>query len=239
MMARAERWIGRHWRTGVLLTLLGVVIALAAGLLYVYGLVRQIDGLSTGVTAACKQVRHTGQTCAAKSVPSIKANPAEPTISPVPGPSGAAGRNGKSIVGARIAGCRLILMREDAIEYDAGPVCGPSGSRGPQGSPGPTGSPGVNGTDGQNGANGADGASITGIRCSDTHMIVTISTTGDRDLGAGSCGQGSPGADGEPPYSWTYTGPAGLDYTCSRDDPFDPDKPTYHCQPTPAGSPTP
>lgn len=231
MMVRVNPWLARYWRRLALITALCV---LAAGLIYVYSLVRQIQGLSAGTAAACQQVKRLGEACVANPPASIRANPAEPTRSAVPGPSGPAGANGRSIIGARIDSCRLILIRDDSREFDAGPVCG---ARGAQGSPGPTGSPGANGKDGANGSNGTDGqngASITGVRCTDTHFIVTISTTGDIDLGAGSCGQGPKGDPGEPVHSYTYTvhGVAGVGdttYLCTWDGDST-SEPHYDCQ---------
>lgn len=72
---------------------------------------------------------------------------------------------------------------------------------GPKGDPGDAvvGPPGQDGAPGQNGADGAPGK------------------------------DGSNGADGQPVFAWTYTDGLGIQYTCVRDDPFDPAKPTYHC----------
>lgn len=48
---------------------------------------------------------------------------------------------------------------------------------------------------------------------------------------AGSAGApGADGEDGEPPTSWTFTA-LDVTYTCTRDDDFDPDQPTYTCAP--------
>lgn len=83
----------------------------------------------------------------------------------------------------------------------AGPT-GPSGPSGDAGPPGPPGPDGVNGADGAAGATGPPGP-------------------------AGP--QGPAGVDGKPPASWTWTSPAGVTYTCTRDAASPDDAPTYSC----------
>lgn len=106
------------------------------------------------------------------------------------------------------------------------------------------------------GRNGVDGRGVAGFDCrADGTWLVTYDD-GARQTLTGSCsaadgidGQpgapgatgpagpagadGAPGANGaagEPPLSWQFTW-LGVDYTCSRADPFDPTAPTYTCTP--------
>lgn len=96
---------------------------------------------------------------------------------------------------------------------------GPEGNPGAPGEAGPTGAPGAPGTPGAAGVDGQDGVDGTD----------------------GSPGQdGAPGADstvpgppGEPPLSWEFettnvVGPP-TTHRCERDEPFDPNAPTYTC----------
>lgn len=176
---------------------------------------QQIAGLSTALEAQRQQAQQSGQTPVAKPPGDVKADPARPTVSPEPGPAGPAGANGLSIVGARIASCRLVLIREDGREYDAGPVCGADGSRGPSGKPGAPGSPGPTGAAGQPGAAGPAGPK--------------------GDTGAA----GKNGADGKPPASYTIVSPIdGLTYSCARDSGSPDSAPTYTCTPAANSSPT-
>lgn len=169
---------------------------------------RQIDGLSTALTAQCDQTKRLGASCVARPPAAVKASPDRPTRSAKPGPQGPAGANGLSIVGARIDSCRLVLVREDGAEYDAGPVCGASGSPGPAGSRGPSGAPGTAGQPGPSGAPGPSGP-------------------------PGPAGED--GADGQPPASYTIVSPIdGLTYSCVRDGGSPDSAPTYTCRP--AGS---
>lgn len=212
MIVRVER-LARHWRmwtlAAVLCVLAGAVIAVAV---VVHGQSSQIDGLSTALDAQRKQAQQAGQTPVAKPPGEIKANPERPTVSPEPGPAGPAGANGLSIVGARISSCRLILIREDGREFDAGPVCGADGSRGPSGKPGAAGSPGPTGPAGADGATGPAGPK------------------GD---------PGKDGTDGQPPASYTIVSPIdGLTYDCTRDSGSPDSAPTYTCSAANA-SPTP
>jgi len=198
-----------------------VLVALILGWVVVTGHQRgqQIDGLSTALDVQRRQAQEAGQTPVARPPGAVKASPDEPTVSPVPGPAGA---NGLSIVGARVTSCRLILVREDGRELDAGPVCGPRGTRGPSGSPGPDGSRGPTGAPGTDGQDGTDGA---------TGPEGPQGPKGDK----GDPGQD--GADGQPPASYTIP-VAGITYECDRDAGSPDSAPTYTCNPATASSPT-
>lgn len=197
-----------------------VVVATAVLLGVILGLViwaghrrdRQIDGLSTALAAQRRQASESGQTPVARAPDQVREHPERPTVKPQPGPTGPTGPAGLSIVGARIDGCDLVLIREDGQEYPAGPVCGPVGSRGPSGSPGAAGSPGPSGSpgaDGQDGATGPQGPAGP----------------------PGKDGQdGADGQDGQPPSSWTWTY-IGVTYRCTRDDGSPDSSPTYTCRP--------
>lgn len=217
MIARSERLFRRYWRwwalASVLLLLGGAVIGVV---LEVHGQQQTINGLSTGLEAQRRQAQEAGQTPVAKPPGAIKSNPAAPpTVSPAPGPSGA---NGRSIVGARVTSCRLILVRDDGLEFDAGTVCGPAGARGPSGAPGVTGSPGVAGSPGVDGQPGQAGQPGTD----------------------GKDGKdGTDGKDGKPPASYTIVNPLdGMRYRCDRDDGSPDSAPTYTCTPAVASSPS-
>lgn len=97
-------------------------------------------------------------------------------------------------------------------------IVGPSGSAGQNGAAGPA---GQNATEAQVAAAVASYCGQPSAPCK-----------GDPGA-AGANGQdgasGAPGADGQPPFSWTYTDVLGAQHTCTRDDPFDPSKPTYTC----------
>jgi hypothetical protein len=143
------------------------------------------------------------------------APPAQSIVKAVPGLPGAVGAPGAQ--GAQGA------------PGSTGPpgVPGSAGSPGPTGSPGPVstvpgpgGSPGVAGPQGVPGVAGADG----------------------KDGAPGKDGtngtDGRDGANGAPPAGWTWTDPAGISYTCSPVDGFDPTAPRYTCAPDPVTPPT-
>lgn len=202
---------GLDWR-GIAVVSGAVVVALAISwVLWAQQTQRQqIAGLSTALAAQCDQTKRLGASCVARPPEAVKASPDRPTVSPKPGERGPAGANGLSIVGARVSACRLILVREDGVEYDAGPVCGASGSPGPAGSRGPTGPAGA---DGQPGVTGPPGP-------------------------AGSPGPaGKDGTDGKPPASYTIVSPIdGLTYDCQRDAGSPDSAPTYTCSPQAGGN---
>ena len=85
---------------------------------------------------------------------------------------------------------------------------GPAGSPGPAGAdgvPGPAGPAGPAGADGKDGADGAPGPE-------------------------GPAGPaGADGEDGEPPAGWTWTDPAGIKHTCTRETGSLDSAPTYTC----------
>lgn len=180
---------------------------------------QQITGLSTALDAQRRQAQRAGQTPVARPPNAVKASPDQPTVAPHPGPSGPAGAPGLSIVGARIASCRLVLIRQDGREFDAGPVCGATGSRGPSGSPGPAGSPGATGAAGAAGQNGAAGPS------------------GPPGKDGKDGANGKDGRDGQPPASYTIP-VAGVMYRCDRDAGSPDSAPTYTCSLAGQGSPS-
>lgn len=111
---------------------------------------------------------------------------------------------------------------------------------------------GAKGDPGTTGANGRDGRSVSGFVCQadstwlvlyddSTRQTLTgpcIGATGSPGIGIdgkdGTNGvDGAPGpagAPGEPVYSWTWVTSLGTTRECVRDDPFDPARPSYHCQ---------
>ncbi|MGH2690382.1 MAG: hypothetical protein ACRDKW_16475 [Actinomycetota bacterium] len=111
---------------------------------------------------------------------------------------------------------------EDRIE-DLPELVGPIGPRGFPGLPGPPGLPGEVGPAGANstvpGPQGPAGA--------DSTVSGPQGPAGADSTIPGPAGPA--GAAGEPPLSWTFTFPPGIEHTCTRTDPFDPDQPTYTC----------
>lgn len=103
---------------------------------------------------------------------------------------------------------------------------GADGVNGPRGVPGPPGAPGMNGVDGGPGPIGAQGdpgpAGPAGPQGNP-------GPTGPSGAAGPTGPTGPPGSEGEPPKSWTYTDALGLQHTCTRAEPFDPDMPTYQC----------
>lgn len=192
----------------------------------------QVHGLSVAVSAQCSQTKKLGQKCVAKPPSEIKQNPSQPTVSPSPGPSGPQGPGPtyaqiETAVAAYFAAHPVVdNTPPDAsvvqLFVDAYLVAHPV----PAGSPGATGSPGANGQTGADGATGpagSNGRGISGIACSDTHLVVTFDDSAGttQDLGAGSCGQGAKGDQGEPVHSYTQTIPgvlgASTTYLCTWD----------------------
>lgn len=108
---------------------------------------------------------------------------------------------------------RVIIPGPEGALGPPGPQ-GVQGPAGPGGPPGAAGAPGAAGPQGEPGPAGEQGPQ---------------GPQGERGP------QGEPGADGrdgQPPQSWTFTF-ANQTYTCTRDDPFDEDRPTYTCQAEP------
>lgn len=130
---------------------------------------------------------------------------------PVAGPSGAQGKPGETVIGAR----------------------GPSGPAGPSGAPGKdgrNGSPGPSGAAGSPGPSGAPGADST---------VPGPTGPAGADGASGAPGKdGSDGKSGAPPSSWTYTDENGVEYRCVPVDNFDPNNPRYSCTPTSTSSPS-
>lgn len=181
----------------------------------------QVDGLSKALTAQCNQTKRLGHKCVAAPAPSVRANPGQPTVSAQPGPSGPQGPGPsdaqvETAVAAYFAAHPVIndTPPDPATVQafvDAYLVAHPA----PAGSPGATGSPGANGQTGATGATGpagSNGRGISNIACSDTHLVVTYDDSAGttQDLGAGSCGQGPKGDQGEPVASYSYTVPGAL-----------------------------
>ena len=104
------------------------------------------------------------------------------------------------------------------------PVAGAAGEPGVAGERGPRGLEGPQGEAGKDGVNGADGA---------PGSPGTAGADGADGAPGAPGANGIDGTPGQPPYSWTFTDPLGLAYTCNRTDPFDQTAPTYSCAPTP------
>lgn len=106
---------------------------------------------------------------------------------------------------------------------------GADGVNGPRGVPGPAGAPGMNGADGGPGPVGAQGdPGPTGPQ-GNPGAAGPAGPTGPVGATGPAGANGPAGAEGEPPKSWTYTDALGLQHTCTRTDPFNPDAPTYTC----------
>lgn len=130
--------------------------------------------------------------------------------SPVAGPPGSRGEPGPTAVGpSGPAGAPGSPGEKGSPGAAASPEPGPTGPSGPAGSPGadstvpgPEGSPGVAGVQGDPGPAGPAGKDGT---------------------------DGKNGTAGQPPAGWTYTDPAGIEYTCAPVDDFDASAPRYTC----------
>lgn len=201
-MTRSEiRAEERRWRRG---DFLAVVAAVALGaafawiLLTIQGMNSDMRAKDADIAALARQVKGLGAT-------------------PVAGPSGSPGRNGKSIVGPR----------------------GPKGDTGASGAPAPTLTP-KPGPSGASGAPGKPGADSTVPGPSGPSGPPGPSSTVAGPSGppgpAGSDGtNGKDGTNGSPPAGWTFTY-LGTTYTCKPVDGFDPDNPQYDCEPDQPGS---
>lgn len=97
---------------------------------------------------------------------------------------------------------------------------GAPGSPGATGVPGPTGPPGPAGPAGPPGPGGADGA---------PGEPGPPGPAGPRGESGPTGPPGVDGRDGEPPESWTWTDPAGIRHTCTRDSGSLDSAPTYTC----------
>lgn len=106
---------------------------------------------------------------------------------------------------------------------------GADGVNGPRGVPGPPGAPGMNGVAGGTGPIGAQGDPGPAGPAGPQGNPGPAGQTGPSGAGGPTGATGPAGAEGEPPKSWTYTDALGLQHTCTRADPFDPDAPTYTC----------
>lgn len=145
--------------------------------------------------------------------------------SPVAGPPGSRGEQGSSVVG-------------------------PRGRSGAPGSPGPSGSPGTTGASGKAGAVGASGSPGAAGASGSPGAVGAVGATGPAgpagERGAdgkdGTDGRdgadGKDGTNGSPPAGWSYTDPAGVEYSCVPVDDFDASSPRYTCAPTSTPSPS-
>lgn len=240
MIRRIRRVQWRDVAMAVGAVVIGAVIA------WSLNLTSQVRGLSTALTAQCNQTKRLGAKCVAAPASSVRANPDQPTVSPQPGPSGPQGPGPTDV---QVQAAVAAYFAQHPVINDTPPdtatvqafvnaylVSHPA----PAGSPGATGSPGAAGQTGQTGATGAAGANgrgIAGIACTDTHLVVTFDDSAGttQDLGAGSCGQGPKGDQGEPVHSYSYTTPAGVlggaqTYDCTWDG-LSKTAPHYDCEP--------
>lgn len=103
---------------------------------------------------------------------------------------------------------------------------GAPGPQGDMGLPGQTGPPGLNGAPGAPGSPGSDGSNGAPGPPGPAGADSTVPGP------AGPPGaDGAAGAPGQPPAGWTYTDRLGMNYQCTRTEPFDPAAPTYVCAP--------
>ncbi len=171
---------------------------------------RQIEALSSALSAQRAQAQRAGQTPVAPPPGAILANPTPIRGEPgATGPTGPAGRGLSSIV--CVSGVWHVGYTDGSMDTDAGACTGPPGPIGVTGSPGPAGPSGATGRDGVPGAAGPAGPQGPA---------------------------GSPGADGPPPAGWTWTSPAGNHYACTRDAGSPDSAPSYTCSPV-SSSPSP
>jgi hypothetical protein len=169
-----------------------------------------IDRLSSSLDTTRQQLQQHGVTPSAP--------PAQSIVKAVPGVPGAVGAPG--------------VQGEQGVPGPVSTVPGPSGPRGPAGPvstvPGPTGPDGAPGADstvpGPAGPAGPPGA--------DSTVPGPKGDQGDQGVA------GRDGAAGQPPAGWTWTDPAGISYTCSPVDGFDPSAPRYTCTPDAVTPPT-
>jgi hypothetical protein len=92
-----------------------------------------------------------------------------------------------------------------------------------RGAAGESGAPGASGTPGQNATAEQVADAVT------TYCAAHEQCAGPPGPTGAPGADGASGAPGEPPYSWSYTDPLGVEHTCSRASPFDPTAPTYSC----------
>lgn len=103
---------------------------------------------------------------------------------------------------------------------------GPPGATGSTGPAGPTGSTGQPGSPGQNAT--ADQIADAVTTYCGTHSNCTGKDGADGQPGpSGASGQS--GQPGQAPVSWTYVDALGVEHSCNRADPFDPNAPKYVC----------
>jgi len=172
---------------------------------------------------------------------------------PVAGPAGAAGPAGPppTLTEVEDAVTRYCTQVSCGIPPSAGQVaqavstfCNAHAQcSGPGGKTGRNGNNGLNGHNGSPGATGAEGpgptsdqvaAAVSSFCAAHNQCQGPAGASGSRGAsGATVTGppgeNGSNGADGQPPLSWTYVDHIGMTHTCTRDDPFNPAAPTYHC----------
>jgi hypothetical protein len=110
---------------------------------------------------------------------------------------------------------------------------GPAGAIGPQGPPGPQGPrgfPGLPGPDGLPGGVGPAGPAGEVGTAGEPGPAGAEGEAGPAGPEGATGPEGPAGADGQPPLSWTFFFPNGVEHTCTRSDPFDPANPTYTCE---------
>jgi len=164
---------------------------------------------------------------------------------PVAGPAGAIGPAGPppSLSEVEDAVSRYCTQVSCGIPPSAGQVAQAVSTfcdvhaqcTGPGGKAGRNGNNGLNGHNGASGATGAEGPGPTSDQVA--AAVASYCAAHNQCQGppgpTGATGPGGPsgsnGADGQPPLSWTYDDHMGMTHTCTRDTPFNPAAPTYHC----------
>jgi hypothetical protein len=195
-------------------------------------LTAQVNGLSTAVDNARKQITQLGASPSVPPASKVRENPEQPVTTPQPvGPSDAQVR---AAVAAYFAANPVTnntppdpaVVQKFVDAYLAAHPAPP----GPSGSPGATGSTGATGATGAQGQKGDPGRGVSQVSCSDTHLVVGFDDGTTQDLGAGSCGQGAPA---QPVHSYTETRPGPLGgsetYLCTWDGEST-SEPHYDCQ---------
>jgi hypothetical protein len=201
------RWLPGRLPDRRTLAVLGAAVAGAVVLGVVVYLLqlqqRQIEALSSALSAQRAQAQRAGQTPVAPPPGAILANPTpQKGDTGAQGPAGSPGRGLSSII--CLSGVWRVQYTDGAIDTDAGPCTGPPGPIGAAGSPGPAGASGAPGRDGAPGAHGDPGPPGPA---------------------------GAAGADGQPPAGWTWTGSDGTPYRCTRDAGSPDSAPSYSCSP--------
>lgn len=198
----------------------------------------QMDALSRSNDALRHQVEQLGATPVAPPASEVKANP---STAPTSVPTEGSGPTDEQVREAVAAYFQLhpvvdttppdpatVQAFVDAYLKTHPAPAGASGSPGVQGSPG---------TNGKDGAKGDTGRGVDHFSCDPEATELTVFYTDGmtQNLGAGSCGAGPKGDQGDPFHDYSYTAPSGplgqeQTFTCTWDG-VSKTEPHYSCEP--------